>query len=114
MRYIKAYENTEPHAGEHGTGDYVLMKLVIANMLNSEEEHDLKEFINNNIGQFITEDKSSRLIKYENKPPNSIKKLFHVVFDKYYIWLGKAISIIAFGKTLDEVKIKASANKYNL
>jgi hypothetical protein len=101
LKFNEAIENPKP-------GDYVIISLNI----NNKDDDKLKNFIDNNIGQIITDEEFSRLIKYYNKPePDELRKTkFNTVFDKYYIWIGKASPIIAFGKTPEDT----TANKYNL
>jgi len=92
-------------------GDYVICAYKYT-YDSSNNIKNLANFIKNNIGIIIKYDDQDILIKYDNVPDNI--KMFFNGKDLNIRSLIDTKSILAFGKTIEELEIKLAANKYNL
>ena len=108
MKYLKRFEN---HTNIE-VGDYVICRY------NSKDYYNrtfnikkLIEFINNNIGIVVKYDNKMTTIQYHNIPDN-IKYLFNLGENKNQVSVKN--TIIYFGKTIEDIEVQLSANKYNL
>ena len=102
MKYIKKFENKE----EPKIGDYVLM-------YSTSSDDKIAHFIKNNFGKIVNfdYDKNKKVgvaVLYDNIP-EFLKKLGMERTRTFGIE-----QIVAFAESEDELKLKISANKYNL
>jgi len=117
MKYIKKFENIE----EPELGDYVLIRE------NRDYTQPYNDFINNNIGQIVLTDfsfnKKRIEVRYYVDTFDEFKNMknyfryisFDFVSNEYYFsnWF-KMNMVSEFGKTKEDVELKASTKKYNL
>jgi len=115
MKHLKTYEtiNDGPQIG-----DYVIIK-------SNSPVDAVVDFIENNIGQIIDitypknlyHDKISRYsIKYTNIPKNITSYFYNNVIKGKFCNFRKSnySDIIEYSKNKEDLKIKLTANKYNL
>ena len=126
MKHIKTYENLKD---KYQVGDFVLINIPY----DYSGNHKYTEFINNNIGKLIKtwSVEANRVgekgdenglahyieIKYNNIPSH-IKYMFNHTDDekKEHNCMMRTNDnyLVSFGKTIEELKMRLSANKYNL
>ena len=110
MKHLKTFENIK----KPQVGDYVLC-------YEDAKDHNLKEFINNNIGKIsIIRDKGSYIecnytIEYENIPSIISNRFTNFKKgDKKNERNMREEEIIFFSKNKEDVELYMQANKYNL
>lgn len=111
MKYLRNFENLTEFPK---TGDYVLIKTNITNILNDEKYNRIRVFIDNTIG-IILDYNSYRnyvVVKYENIP-DDIKSYFTYIQDRYER-MFEIDRIVAYGSTEEELKLKIQTNKFNI
>lgn len=107
MKYLKKFENNN----EIEIGDYVLCSYDTDNM--SYNIKNLSNFISNNIGVVIdNSDEYNIDIKYDNVPEN-IKMFFNGKDSNIRLGTERYL-VLAFGKTIKDIEIYITANKYNI
>jgi len=67
LKTFKKYNNSVQ------VDDYVIINLNLPNRSKTDEEIKLSQFINNNVGQVIKDEEHTILVKYINKPDDSIR-----------------------------------------
>jgi len=122
MKYIKTFENIdndEPEAGDYvliNIGKYENIIKIIPNM--SERTLKYINFINDNIGiiRYKTINKTNEekeiTVEYENVPKD-IESYFDLNYNLCYRSFDYS-KIIDFASTKQQLKLKLTANKYNL
>lgn len=110
MKYIKSYESIENNKPK--VGDYVLMKTKV---------DELKSFIDNTIGILYSIDHENEsdlteyTVKYENVPPQMNWRFFSSnESDEMNCKSFRKELLVEFAPTIEELKIKLTANKFNL
>ena len=115
MKYLKKYEKLKSKQEQPQVGDYVL---VYYNNFIASSHIELFNFINNNIGIVY------RIEKYDDNDPdkvthvniiwNNIPKKLKMDFKNKNSKTASIKYVFAFGKTVEEVEMKALAKKYNI
>ena len=101
MKYIRKYEELD----EPKIGDYVILNVAYL----SKEWQD---FINNTPGKIIKKNGGIIKVKYTNFSNNIQDAL--TVGNERGVYVTTTSSIVVFAPTIKEVKLKFSANKYNI
>ena len=114
MKYIQKFEN---YTDTPEIGDYIIMKIYAGN-------EKWRDYINNNIGQVVdiknsynyngTYSHKSVVIRYKNIPENLKHIMSYNSNADEYTKKFMTHRIYAFAKTIEELKVRLTANKYNL